>query len=256
MNEYLKRLLELNFTQGEKVKISPIGEVVGVDGRTYRIDGDRVVLNTKEKLNIDLVFEVDHGYGIDGGAASGWFDINSLEARDDGIYAALNLTDRGSELVDKKLYRYLSPAFIMDRNSEDRTVLSIESVGLVNHPNILDTALNNKQKQSSEDEPDLETVVEENKTKYESEITTLKTSLKEANSKIKTLTIDLAIERNAILPKDREFCMSLDEAQLNSYIKSNAGASLAKDLGTELNANVPQDKTDLTKIAAQAGSKG
>ena len=36
MNEHLRLLLELNYKAKEKVLISPVGAVVGLDGRTFK----------------------------------------------------------------------------------------------------------------------------------------------------------------------------------------------------------------------------
>jgi phage I-like protein len=146
MNEHLKRLLELNYKAKEKVLISPVGAVVGLDGRTFNIDGEAVIANTIAN-GIDLVFEVDHGFTELGGKSAGWFKFDSLELKDDGIYASLETTTLGDELIDKKLYRYISPAYIMDRNKSDRTVLALDSVGLVNRPNLIKDALNSKDKE-------------------------------------------------------------------------------------------------------------
>ncbi|WP_419768575.1 phage protease [Arcobacter sp.] len=274
---HLQKAIELNFKQGEKILISPIGEVVGFDGRVFKIDGEAVIANTKANA-VDLPFEINHGFDVlYGGKAAGWIDFNSLELRKDGIYGSLEINDLGKELIDGKFYRYVSPAFIMDRNKEDRSVLSLDSVGLVNAPNLVNKALNSKADES---------VIRELNTK----ITTLETEkgqavetaegtakeLEETNSKLtkaeenykkiqadlktekevnKSLRIDLAVEQNKILPKDREFCKSLDDAQLNSYIQNNAGSNLAKELGLSIKPNEQNSNKSRIEIAAKAGSK-
>lgn len=270
MNEHLRKLLELNFSQGEKVKISPIGEVVGFDGRKFTINGQAVIEET-QKNSVDLVLDVNHGFSNEGDAAAGWFDINSLELRDDGIYAALNQTELGEPLVSKKLYKYLSPAYIMDKNKQDRSVLSIDSVGLVNRPNLLIDELNKKQHEENvvvELNEKIEQLENEKNT-FESTLATANdeikelntkldesnTTIKELNTKIRDLIIDLAIEKNKILPKDKEFCKSLNDTQLNSYIQNNAGSALAKELSKNIKTKEQNNSKSRIEIAAAAGSK-
>ena len=144
--------LELNSLQDGKIKISPAGQqVMGYDGRVFNIDASFVVANTKSQ-NVDILLDKDHYDG----EAMGWFDINSLEARDDGIYASLEFTEVGKGLVDKKLYRYLSPAYEVNyRDNGVREVVRIASVGLVNRPNLLNKALNNKGEEMPENNSEL-----------------------------------------------------------------------------------------------------
>ncbi|PLY04907.1 MAG: hypothetical protein C0625_15365 [Arcobacter sp.] len=273
---HLQKTLELNFKQGEKVLISPIGDVVGFDGRVFKIDGELVVKNTKDN-GVDLPFDVNHGWDVlYGGKAAGWIDFNSLEVREDGIYGSLELNDLGKELVDGKFYRYVSPAFIMDRNKDDRSVLSLDSVGLVNTPNLVNKALNSKDDEVFKElNSKIETLENEktqamdtaNKTAIELEEANAK--LTEANSKVqdaqddvkkqkeenKTLKIDLAVEQNKILPKDREFCKTLNNDQLESYIQGNAGSDLAKELGRDIKPKEQNNTNSRIELAAKAGSK-
>lgn len=275
MNEHLRLLLELNYKAKEKVLISPVGQVVGLDGRTFNIDGTVVIANTIAN-GIDLVFEVDHGYGEYGGKAAGWFKFDSLELREDGIYATLETTPLGDDLIDKKLYRYVSPAYVMDRNKSDRTVLSLDSVGLVNRPNLVKDALNSKDKEvikelnskitnlETEKNQALETAVATSK-----ELGETTDKLAEANTKLtkvdaellqikeqnKAFKIDLAVEQNRVLPKDREFCKSLNDEQLDSYIQNNAGSTLAKELGKNITTKENNQTATIVETAIKAGSK-
>ena len=135
-------LIELNsLFEDSKIKISPVGEsVVGRDGRVFEINGLEVIEATK-RSGIDLMLDVNHH----GGEAVGWFSLDSLEAREDGIYASLELTKRGKELVENKAYRYLSPAFVADFKGDIRVVKELHSIGLVNQPNLLKKSLNSKE---------------------------------------------------------------------------------------------------------------
>ena len=275
MNEHLRLLLELNYKAKEKVLISPVGQVVGLDGRTFNIDGTVVIANTIAN-GIDLVFEVDHGYGEYGGKAAGWFKFDSLELREDGIYATLETTPLGDELIDKKLYRYVSPAYVMDRNKSDRTVLSLDSVGLVNRPNLVKDALNSKDKEvikelnskittlETEKNQALETAVATSKELGETtdklaesntKLTKVETELLQIKEQNKAFKIDLAVEQNRVLPKDREFCKSLNDEQLDSYIQNNAGSTLAKELGKNITTKENNQTATIVETAIKAGSK-
>ena len=102
---------------------------------------------------------------------------------------------------------------------EQRRVLYIDSIGLVNRPNLLTKALNHKS---------INTLREENE------------SLREINHQ---LSIDLALERNEILPAQVEFCKSLSEVQFAKFIESNSinieglrGESVVGEIKRELNS--------------------
>ncbi|EAH9150345.1 hypothetical protein C5O32_06950 [Campylobacter jejuni] len=128
-------LLELNTKQiNEKIKISPIGKAVGLDGRVFKIDGLKLIKNI-QKNGLDIALNLNH----QGGEAYGWFDRHSLELREDGIYASLELTPKGKELVENKAFRYLSPEYYVDN---DKNVIHLDAMGLVNQPNLLNKALN------------------------------------------------------------------------------------------------------------------
>lgn len=159
----LKKQLELNLKDGEKVKVTPVGEVVGLDGRKFKIDAELLL---KSILENDLHIPLDTNHNFD--EAIGWFDKNSFEIREDGIYALLEPTNKGAELIANKSYRYLSPVFEMGNNG---TVIGLDSVGLVNRPNLLNKELNKKEKNNLEKE--LEELKQKNKS-LEDELATLK----------------------------------------------------------------------------------
>lgn len=164
MNDGLKlqKKLELNFKEGEKIKVSPLGEVIGLDGRGYKIDGE-MLLNEITKAGLHIPLDINHGFG----EAIGWFDKESFEVRDDGLYGMLELNPKGQELVSNKSYRYLSPVYMM---GDGGVVIGLDSVGLVNRPNLLNNELNEKEKTKKEKKlEELE--------KLQTEITTLKNEI-------------------------------------------------------------------------------
>ncbi|MGG7074563.1 phage protease [Campylobacter sp. 9BO] len=131
----LKSVLNLNFKDDEKLKVSPIGEVVGLDGRGFEIDGE-VLLKSIAKNALHIPLDENHSFG----EALGWFDKDSFELREDGVYARLELTSKGKELVENRSYRYLSPVY----DISGKNVTALDSVGLVNRPNLLNNTLNHK----------------------------------------------------------------------------------------------------------------
>ena len=134
----LKKQIELNLKEGEKIKVSPVGEVIGLDGRAFKIDGESLLKNI---LMADLHIPLDINHGFD--EAVGWFEKTSFEVKGDGLYASLELNNKGQELIDNRAYRYLSPVYIMGENG---FVVGLDSVGLVNRPNLLNKELNEKTK--------------------------------------------------------------------------------------------------------------
>lgn len=135
----LKALLELNFKDGEKVKVSPVGDVIGYDGRSFRIDGE-MVLASIERNGLHIVLDENHDFA----EAVGWFLKDSFEVRNDGVYASLEWTPKGKTLAENKSYRYLSPVFDMGDN---RSVIGLDSVGFVNRPNLLNQEINKKEEE-------------------------------------------------------------------------------------------------------------
>ena len=162
----LKKGLKLNFKDGEKVQVSPVGEVIGLDGRGFKIDGEKLVANIKAN-ELDIPLDANHDFD----RALGWFSYESFEVRDDGIYAALEFTPKGVEANNAKEYRYLSPVYEM---SDNRVVAGLDSVGFVNRPNLLNNPLNSK------------------------EINTVSTELKAELEALKTKNAELEEEKNKL----------------------------------------------------------
>ena len=117
-----------------KLKISPVGEATGLDGRVFHIDGQTITQRLID-TGLELVLNVAHEYG---GQAAGWF--SEFESREDGIYARLALNEHGTALLDAQAYKYLSPEYFI--NDADQQVWRLVGVGLVNQPNLLSDALN------------------------------------------------------------------------------------------------------------------
>ena len=236
-------LLALNAqSTEEKVKISPIGLVTGVDGRVYQINADDIVERMK-KQKIDIVLNVNHAMDSHGEKAAGWFDINSVEVREDGIYATLTPTDIGETLITEKHFRYLSPEYHISWNGDIREVHDIGAVGLVNRPNVLDEALNQQ------------TETEENTVPKEVEPTEKEKALqeqldkeKEANAQLqadaKEAKIEAAVKAGELMPNKQAFAMGLDGEVLTNFL------NLEKENNKHLGEHVsPDAKPETSQVS-------
>jgi len=232
--------IELNNQKKDTlVKISPIGEVKGLDNRVFIIDGEKVLENTKARA-IDIVLNKDHKDG----EALGWFDLSSLVLKQDGIYAKLELNNLGKEAIENRYYRYLSPELAV--NSKNREVHSIVGIGLVNSPNLLNKALNKTQKDNKNMQEELQKEINSLNSENQAlkkEINTLEDINKTLQDEIEVLKetnkinlINSAINSGELLPSQKEFAMSLELNSLNGYLASVKGANteLTKALKTPL----------------------
>ncbi|ANV98294.1 hypothetical protein BBW65_07045 [Helicobacter enhydrae] len=265
MREFLIEFNEVS--KDDKIKISPVGEkVVGRDGRVFAINAEEVIKATK-KGGVDLMLDVDHC----GGEAVGWFALNSLEAKDDGIYAKLELTPKGEELVKNKAYRYLSPAYLTEYQGEAMVVKGIHSVGLVNHPNLLKKSLNSKeegegmQKENEklkQENKELKAEIEQLKQENEKLLSSVKelekekeAIIKEYESKLTSTKVKNALMGNRMLKKREEEASKLSGEALESFLSMCAYEAKEVLKGSDL-ADLQKNSTQSTdkeKIAQSLG---
>lgn len=212
----------------EKIKISPCGSFKGVDGREFTLCAEAVLKSLKAKGR-DLMLDKDH----QDKEALGWFALNSIEAREDGIYAELELNSIGKALVEDKVYRYISPAYLKNAQGE---IIDIVSIGLVNRPNLSQlAALNNegevKNKGESMDkelkalQEELEATKEENAT-LEAQIKTLQAQIQEAQEQKskeeqeqKEKLINEAIKNSSMLPARKEAALAMNKENLGAFLE-------------------------------------
>ena len=216
MSKNIVYLLECNATQEkEKIKISPIGEFVGVDGRKYILDATKVINNTKN-IGCDLMLDKDH----EDREAMGWFPQDSLEVREDGIYASLELNTLGSDLVKNRVYRYLSPAYSISGNNGDIMIIDkIVNIGLVNRPNLLFHSLNNQNETHSlEIKNQIETLEKENK-ELKARIEQLQKEREEAENNSIIKRVEDSIARGEMLPNRKEAALALRSIALDNYME-------------------------------------
>lgn len=207
-----------------KVKITPAGEVTGIDGRVFNIDGNQL-LKRLIKNKLELALNVNHGWSSSRDEAVGWF--KDFELKKDGIYATLELNEAGKELVSAKKYKYLSPEFYI---GETREVNLIVGVGLVNKPNLLNKSLNKSQNnQSTTTEQDMADKKEDNAIELKqqnnaltTENDTLKKQLAELNKQQLINQVDNAIKAGELIPAKKDFALTLEKNALTDFLKLEA----------------------------------
>jgi phage I-like protein len=221
-----------NFKDGQKIRISPSGVMIGDDKRIFNLT--QVAIENSIARGIDIPLNVEHGFTNSyNRQAVGWFDVKSLEIKEDGVYASLTLNDIGKKLKDDKAYRYLSPEF----TTSEQDVHTIDAIALTNEPNFK-IEFNNK-KQDKEKEVTLEELQKENenlKKELNSKdeiIKTQKESLNEVQKQFNSSVIDNAIASGKILPNQKEFAKSLNSKQLNDFIESSKAHNLTKELNVK-----------------------
>lgn len=126
------------------VHLLPAGEVKGRDGRNWRLDRATEVIRNSQTGGTDLPIDYDHEADVPKRVAgplpaAGWIKTDSLEAREDGIWARVEWTARARELIANREYRYLSPVLNFDGRSKQVTRLL--GAGLVHRPNLSLVAL-------------------------------------------------------------------------------------------------------------------
>lgn len=211
----------------EKVKISPCGSFSGIDGREFSLNAALVLERLKLK-GCDIMLDKDH----QDKEALGWFPLDSFEAREDGIYADLELNSIGKSLVEDKVYRYISPAYLKNAQGE---VVDIVSIGLVNRPNLSSlTALNNEQtlqgermneEQAKALQDELAKAKEENKA-LEARIKALEAQIQEAQEQKskeeqeqKEKLINEAIKNSSMLPARKVAALAMNKENLGAFLE-------------------------------------
>lgn len=109
-----------------------------MDVPAWYIDADAAVQviarNAARKSRMVIDYEHQTLYAAQNGQpapASGW--VESMEWRNDGLYAAPDWTKRAAAMIDADEYRYISPVFIYDKTGR---VIEIKLVGLTNNPGL------------------------------------------------------------------------------------------------------------------------
>lgn len=137
--------IALNLVSGapEWIELIPAGEVVGRDGRKWRLtDPEAVAAESLDGLR-DVPIDYEHASEIrapkgEAAPAAGW--ITALEVRGGALWGRVDWTPRGRASVENREYRYISPAFSFEPKTLE--IKKLLSVGLTNSPNFRLRALN------------------------------------------------------------------------------------------------------------------
>lgn len=130
----------------EWIELLPIGDIIGRDGRSWRLNDAQGLISAFLKDNKALPIDYEHSTEIKGingekAPAVGWIEELSIE--NNVIVGRVVWTDEGKKTVANREYRYVSPVF---EHTKDGGVVRLLSVGLTNMPNLHLKALNTKNK--------------------------------------------------------------------------------------------------------------
>lgn len=131
--------LPTSTTAPDWVMLFPADDVIeAVDGRRFTLNMAYILAHF-EKMGRTLPFDLEHATELKGpkgdpAPAVGW--MTQLEDRSGALWAKVEWTNQGRELIETKAYRYLSPAFgaIEGENGAPDLVLMMQSAGLTNNP--------------------------------------------------------------------------------------------------------------------------
>lgn len=130
----------------EMMLIPPGLRVEGRDGRAWNNPNPQGIVDFFAERGLDIPIDIEHATELKGpkgepAPAAAW--CRSLSARPDGsVWAKIEWTPPGTELIINRQYRYYSPAIVFDRQTMN--IVGIKSVGLTNTPNFTVPALNSE----------------------------------------------------------------------------------------------------------------
>jgi len=120
------------------------GTITGRDGRSWLHDQPGEIIKAFNQAGVCLPIDLEHSTqnkapNGDPAPAVGW--IKRLTMNPYGaIWAAVEWTVQGRQLIEAKAYRYISPVFIYERTTN--RIAKLCSAGLTNKPNLFIPALN------------------------------------------------------------------------------------------------------------------
>jgi len=126
--------------------LPPSGQIKGRDGRVFELVDPGALILAFQSHGADLPIDYEHqndkpAAKLNGPVpAAGW--IKELKAENSGIWGRVEWTATASELIGRKEYRYLSPAFF--HNKATGQIVGLKGAGLVHDPNLYLTALANQ----------------------------------------------------------------------------------------------------------------
>ncbi|MEL7117608.1 MAG: phage protease [Pseudomonadota bacterium] len=123
-------------TLPSRIEVIATGELVMRDGRGHigRISDPEAVIDLSMQMAHSGVIQIDFDHGMEAeggdGRAAGW--ITNLSVEGDRIMGEVEWTPLGSEALQGKIYRFLSPTFYVSKTSKEVTF--IERAALTNNP--------------------------------------------------------------------------------------------------------------------------
>ena len=133
--------------------VLPIGRFTGRDNRSWTNNDPDKVIAYNRSLERDIVIDFEHSTALkapkgEKAPASGWVSIETLEVRDNAIWARFDWNEVGRSALLKKEYKYISPAFFHDASGN---VTGFHHIALTNRHNLYENpALNNQLNQPEE----------------------------------------------------------------------------------------------------------
>lgn len=131
------------YTPPSELRLAPAGEFRSCDGRIYRNNNPKALVNKFNREKVYLAIDFDHLiYLRGGGDASGW--IEKLEERNGEIWATqIDWLSDAIYALKSKRYRYYSPHYKID--PQTREIKAMDVLSLVNRPATIVSALNSQQ---------------------------------------------------------------------------------------------------------------
>ena len=139
-------VLKADKTAPDWIELLPAGpDIQGRDGRKWRLNNPQSLVDAFNQRALPLVVDYEHSTEINaanGGEApaAGW--VENLEVRNDGsVWGKVEWTQKASNSILSKEYRFISPAF---NHIKDGEITRLSSAALTNKPNLDLTALNSQ----------------------------------------------------------------------------------------------------------------
>ncbi|MPW30467.1 peptidase [Agarivorans sp. B2Z047] len=215
----------------------PAGEFEGEDGRSFSNSTPQAVVDAFTK---PLPFDEEHASVLkaafgDSAHATGW--LEELEVRDGAVWARVEFNSNGEWLINSKAYRFYSPAFL---HTADGTVISLDSAGLTNKPNLADLpALNRAQ------------------SNMENETVPLSKAIAQALGLTESATDDEAVTAIGTLKTNADPKLALNSAVAKGDFVPKATHQLALNRATTAEARLAEiDKADQESIVDEAIEAG
>jgi len=239
-NEVTAVVLQINAVEnGDRILILPLGGIQGRDGRHWvlTLEDARAVVDKVHAEGVDIVIDYDHGTYAGSGKAAGW--LRDFRADAQGITAVAEFTPAAKESIDNKEFRYLSPAFL----SEGEKILALESVGLVNTPNIADLPALNAHM------PCLEAGKEASGNPEAGNLELQLNAVKDENARLKKENTELLLSVNAlesrIAEQEHKALLAEIEDMVASAMANGRLAPAQKDSAVKIGLNSRDDLEEL-----------